>query len=115
PMIGFLHASTARFPALAADLQEPFRPLMERAVIEATHVLRPRDFRLADNGPYRLAIAPAAARSFQAILWRHWALEYRASETDSPASYRQRLVRMARGLRRHLLDSEQPFAPPRQT
>ena len=114
PMIGFLHKSTARFPALAADLQEPFRPLMERAVIEATHTLRPRDFRLADSGPYRLALAPAAARTFQAILWRHWAIEYRTCEADSPASYRQRLVRMARGLRRHLLDQQYPFAPPCQ-
>ena len=132
PALGFLHDATTRFSPLASDLQEPFRSLMDRLVIDATHQLRPKDFRLTQSGPYRVAIAPAAARQFQLMLWQGLSLAVAcvpsssttrpessaetALELGQPTGYRNWMERQARQLRRSLLadggSSFQPFQLP---
>ena len=127
PSLGLMHDSNSRFAPLAADLQEPFRFLMDRVVIEATHVLRPGDFRRSETGPYRLLMAPDASRQFQLLLWKGLSLSATASvpvpdlaaggsvtaitgnadeaaiESGQPTCYRIWIERQARQLRRLLV------------
>lgn len=109
PSLGFFHVPTGRFCSLASDLQEPFRFLMDRAAIQATHELRPRDFRRVTDGPFRLSILPEATRKFQLLLWRTLHLAVNQAETGEPVSYLVQIQRQARQLRRHLLNVTAPF------
>lgn len=111
PAIGFLHVSRARFPALAADLQEPFRHLVERAVILATRRIKPRHFVVKDNGPYPLVMEPAAAKTFHALLQRSWRQSVIASGQSKPRAWLAQMLSTTRSLARHLVDSDQPFSP----
>ena len=134
PSIGFLHDATTRFAALASDLQEPFRFLMDRIVIDATYRLRPKDFRRSATGPYRLVIAPDAARQFQLMLWQALSLAVTCADSaikepsnagapsneelqsGQPTCYRNWIERQSRHLRRVLLADRgsefQPFRLP---
>ena len=60
PAIGFLHQGDGRYAALASDLQEPFRHLVERAVILATRMLKPSQFLAKPGRP--LSAGPRAPR-----------------------------------------------------
>lgn len=112
PAIGSLHSATPRFAALAADLQEPFRHLVERAVILATRRLKPNQFIPQDDGPYRLALQHHADKTFHAILQRSWrAVVVGRGQTD-PRAWLGQLIATARGLKRHLLDpTGSPWEP----
>ncbi|HME70278.1 MAG TPA: CRISPR-associated endonuclease Cas1 [Myxococcota bacterium] len=72
PAVGFLHASAGRYASLAADLQEPFRHLVERAVILATRILKPSQFVQRFDGPYPLVLEHHAAKTFHALMQRSW-------------------------------------------
>jgi CRISPR-associated protein Cas1 len=109
PALGIFHVSDGRFASLAGDLQEPFRHLMERAVIEATCRLRPQHFRTVLDGPFALTLEWQAARQFQAILQRLLRTQVVARGQTEPRSYREQFLVQARSLRRHLLNSTQPF------
>ena len=111
PALGAFHVSDGRFAALAADLQEPFRHLIDRAVIQATGQLRPQQFHADAHGPFALSLAPQARRRFQELLHRTWALAVTGREQQEACSYHRQFVRQARSLRRHLVDSAQPFVP----
>ncbi|MEI7701157.1 MAG: CRISPR-associated endonuclease Cas1 [Planctomycetia bacterium] len=108
--LGFLHTSTGRFAALATDLQESFRFLMDRAVIEATQELSASDFLRDVTARYPLMLKNEAQRKFQQILWKNLHREIRVTESqDESTSYLLHLQRQARQLRRHLLHPEIPF------
>lgn len=108
--LGFLHAPTGRFAALAADLQESFRFLMDRAVIEATRQLKPGDFIRDETAMYPLILKADAQRAFQKILWKNLHLDCRTSDQqEDSTSYLVQMQRQARQLRRHLLRPETPF------
>ncbi|GAB4141259.1 MAG: hypothetical protein Tsb009_10970 [Planctomycetaceae bacterium] len=111
PAIGFLHQANNRFAALASDMQESFRFLVDRAVIEATQELRPGDFRKSVDGPYPLTIAPSAVRRFTKLLWQTIYLEIQPSADGQPISYLVALERQARSLRRHLVCPDNPWHP----
>ena len=110
--LGILHVSNNRFQALTTDLQESFRFLVDRAVIVATHQLKPSSFRKATSGQYSTTIDRQAARLFQKLLWDTFNLGVCADGTGSPVSYLVHFSRQARALRRHLSSPlEQPFEP----
>lgn len=111
PAVGFLHASTPRYAALAADLQEPFRHLAERAVILATRRLKPTQFVAQADGPHRVRIDHRAAKLFHAVLQRSWRAAVAARGQDEPRPWLAQLLATARGLRRHLLAPETPWEP----
>ena len=110
PAIGFLHVSRAGHATLASDLQEPFRHLIDRAVIQATHELRPRDFQAVNQGPYKLRILPQAARQFQLILHQGLRQACVAKEETEARAYCWHWLAMARSLKRHLKE-ETAFRP----
>ena len=107
--IGVMHASGRRHAALASDLQEPFRHLIDRVVIDATHQLRVNDFRETYDGPFPLRIDPVAYRTFSAMVFRAFTLQCHNIGQQSSKSYRQHLVTCARSLRRHLLNRDAKF------
>ncbi len=109
PSIGFFHTPRARFQALAADFQEPFRHLMDRAVIQATHQLAPAAFQRTESGPFALRLSWEALRQFYAMIERLLLPPVSAAGEDEPRTYREQLLRQARSLRRWLLDPAQPF------
>lgn len=104
PSLGFLHASRAGHATLTSDLQEPFRHLVDRAVIVATSELRPRDFHQSRYGPFKLRILPHASRRFQSILHRGFARPCTARAQSNPRAYRWHWLAAVRSLKRHLKD-----------
>lgn len=66
PGVGVLHRPRAGHAALASDLQEPFRHLMDRAVLDVLTRLRPADFRKTPGGRFNLTILPRAAQEVAA-------------------------------------------------
>lgn len=111
PGIGLLHQASRRFDALASDLQEPFRHLVDRVVIEATYHLRPSDFHRDPQSDYPLILVPHAAREYQAMLWRALSLEVQPATSGEPESYRTWMHRQVRQLARHLADDQNHFEP----
>ncbi|MDA1053167.1 MAG: CRISPR-associated endonuclease Cas1 [Planctomycetota bacterium] len=109
--MGFFHSPTPRYASLASDLQEPFRHLMERAVIQATFELAPSSFRTATTGPFPLRLSFECTRRFQAIVQRQLETAVVADGGNEPYTYRDQIVRQVRSLRRHILDEQQPFVP----
>jgi CRISP-associated protein Cas1 len=102
--LGFLHQIRSGHAALASDLQEPFRHLVDRAVIEATSVLQPGQFHEDPSGPFPLRIDGAALREFMALVFRGLAVSCQAPGQTEAKPYRQHLHASARSLHRHLLD-----------
>lgn len=111
PTLGILHEPRQGFLALASDLMEPFRHVMERAVIQAIQEMKPGQFRVGEHGPYATIIEPGAARRFNAKIYEALEQPVIAKGQTTAKSYRLQLIAQARSLRRHLLDPEQPFTP----
>jgi len=99
--LGILHRPKPGHACLASDIQEPFRHLVDRAVIEVSAKLRPADFRTQTKGRFALAMSPIAARRYIQELHRMLTLECQAESSAEPASYRDQMGRVIRSLRRH--------------
>ncbi|WP_295435977.1 CRISPR-associated endonuclease Cas1 [uncultured Thiodictyon sp.] len=69
PWIGFYHQPHGRHAALASDLMEPFRHVIERAALRAVtrQGLKPEEFHLDPTLGCRLS--PAALRRYLALIW----------------------------------------------
>jgi group II intron reverse transcriptase/maturase/CRISPR-associated endonuclease Cas1 len=106
--LGFLHEYRQGHAALASDIQEPFRYLMDRVVIEASHHFNNHDFHENEEGPFRLAMRPAALREFHAMIWCGLS-RMCGTEDDEPRPYRQRIRATVRAMRRHLMDRNEPL------
>ena len=111
PAIGFLHDDRSGHQSLASDIMEPFRFLVERAVIEASAKIRPKDFR-ESNGPYPVNITAPALREFQRILFQTFSLGVSFEGNSAPITYRMQIARVVRQLKRFLLDTRTDFVVP---
>jgi len=109
PTMGLLHEPRPGHAALASDLQEPFRHLMDRAVIAAARHLGPRDFTEDRDGPYSLKFSASAARRLVATVHETFAHTCVAAGKSDACTYRTHLLLSARSLRRHLLDRSSLF------
>ncbi len=107
PGLGVLHVPRAGHAALASDLQEPFRHLMDRVVLQATRTLTPGDFQRRSFGPLPLRISPPAARRFAFLVQEQFARACVSAGGSDPRTYRQHMLAQARSLRRALLDPQQ--------
>jgi CRISPR/Cas system-associated endonuclease Cas1 len=94
-----LHRPQPGFAALAADLQEPFRFLMDRAVMETAFEVQHRDFAAGTGGPYPLTMSWQARRKLLAALYETMQLSACREGTQDPTSYRGHLLRLARSVR----------------
>lgn len=109
PVIGIFHRPRGSHAALASDLQEPFRHLMDRAVLEVLATATPRDFVKTSEGRYPLRVQPWVAKRLAATIFHNLALP---CECDGdPQPYRAHHRRLVRELRRHLLDDAPVPAP----
>ena len=112
PAIGFLHQPRAGHATLASDLQEPFRHLVDHAVIGTLKRLRPTDFAREEAGPYPLKIKPRAMKLLIENFHRILRLNCQAARQSLPKPYRMQMLSQIRSLRLHLIDSEKhPFQP----
>lgn len=106
PTIGVYHKPRAGHAALASDLVEPFRHMVDRAVIHTAGLLPARQLHHDDDNG---GLAPAATRQFMAVLLRSLALLVRCEGAGAAKSYRSHLNASPTSLRRHLLDRSCPL------
>lgn len=104
PTIGFFHAPRPGHATLASDLQEPFRHLMERAVIHATRLLKPSDFKREAASEPPMRISGPALRKILGVVHATFAHASRSAAREEACTYRTHLLLAARSLRRHLED-----------
>jgi len=107
--IGLFHRSGDRHAALASDLQEPFRHLMDRATIEATSRINPGEFHHSDNPNFPIRLEPGAYRLVVASVFKALASQTVCAGQEARRSYRQHIATLARSLHRHLLNPEAKF------
>ena len=107
-MLGVFHATRGKHAALASDLQEPFRHLVDRAVWAAASELSERDFSVDARSEYPVRIHPAAMRAVMAVWYRILALGCHVAN-GSNGTYAVHIFRQARSFRRSLSDKLQPF------
>lgn len=106
PAVGVYHRPRSGHDALASDLQEPFRHLMDRAVLRATRRLHPEDFIAEENDRIPLRLRPAAFRSFMRMLHEGLAQPCLARGGASPRPYRMHVLAQARGLHRAIMEPD---------
>lgn len=96
PYLGVLHVGRDRYAALAADLQEPFRFLCDRLVLELFHreILTAKDFDHPSKGPGFLRLqTPALKRVLTEWEAR---LEAKVKVDNSTLTYRSHIVAQTR-------------------
>lgn len=107
--IGIMHVESERHAALASDLQEPYRHLMDRVVIELTHTLSPGEFHTTGNSHFALRMEAGTYRTVVAAVFRMLATECVMTGQEVARSYRRQIATMGRTLHRHLLNPEAGF------
>lgn len=111
PSIGFLHAARSGHAALASDLQEPFRALVDRVVIEGSHEIAPADFGADDDGPHATRIRPLASRRFFERFHRTLGVAWAPRPGVEARPWVDWLFDAARSLRESLVDPKRSFDP----
>lgn len=110
PALGIMHSPRPGHDALASDLQEPFRHLVDRFALHMLRVLRPDDFKPGrPDGPYRLVLAPRAMMQTHAAIHETLALGCTSASARTPLTYLAHIHRSARSLRANLLDRSRVF------
>ena len=109
PWIGLYHACRPGHAALASDLQEEFRSLIELIVLRLarTRQIRPMNF-VVDGSAVR--IEPDAKRVLVDAFYQLMSRELRPERTASPLSYR-RLIRRQAGRVAAFIDEGRPYEP----
>ena len=107
--IGVMHVESERHAALASDLQEPYRHLMDRVVIELTYTLSPGEFHATGDRRFALRMEAGTYRTVVAAVFRMLATECVSMGQGTARSYRRQIATMARTLHRHLLNPEAHF------
>jgi len=106
PSIGVFHKSGDRHAALASDMQEVFRHLMDRVVIDATGAIAPGEFHETSRDDFPLRLEAGAYRTLVAAVFRTLAIQCEGAHTASARSYRRLIATQCRSLHRHLLNPE---------
>ncbi len=104
--IGVFHKSGHRHAALASDMQEVFRHLMDRVVIDATHVIAPGEFHETSRDDFPLRMEAGAYRTLIAAVFRMLAVQCENAGGGSARSYRRLIATQCRSLHRHLLNPD---------
>jgi CRISP-associated protein Cas1 len=107
--IAALHRGGDHHAALASDIQEIFRHLMDRVVIDATSTLSPGEFHQTDQQPFPLRIERGAYRYLVAESLKVLAIQCENTGQSAARSYRRHIATVARSLHRHLLNPEAQF------
>ena len=110
PWQGFYHQGRGRHAALASDLMEPFRHLVERAAMTMVlrREVRPEDFSESPAGG--CIISAAARRKYLALLINRLETPIKALGDEQPATVLSHLHRQALSLRTWIR-GDGPFRP----
>ncbi|MEM9944112.1 MAG: CRISPR-associated endonuclease Cas1 [Planctomycetota bacterium] len=106
PAVGLMHTARSGHSSLASDMQEPFRHLIDRTVLESLKRIRKDDFHVDNRGKYPLTIKPRAMKLL--IKNFHWLLTIKSQSVDQSLakSYRMQIVGQVRSLKRSMMDWE---------
>lgn len=110
PYLGVMHEGRGRYAALASDLMEPFRFLVDRIVLSAVNrrILKRGDFIYSEKGPYQTRLSQEAVKrliqDFEDIISAEI-----ADKRNIKDSYRGHLYREAMSLRRKIEGAEEDF------
>lgn len=100
PYMGVMHDGKGRYAALAADMMEPFRFVVDRVVLNAVNhrLLGPADFIRSEKGPYKVRLSHAGMtrliQDFEALMSTSV-----ADKADRQATFREHLYRQVMSLR----------------
>lgn len=109
PSIGILHRPGPGHAALASDLQEVFRHLMDRVVIEATYVISPGEFHETGKETFFLRMEAGAYRTLVASVFKMLSTTCVMRTQQAAKPYRHHIATLARSLHHHLLNSDAHF------
>lgn len=109
PALGLMHQPRAGHAALASDLQEPFRHLMDRAVLRVLRLAKPGDFRRERGRGLR--IAPRLRMQLVEIVERDLVRGVSSESRREARPWRDQFHWQARALRSHLANPSTPFTP----
>lgn len=109
PALGLLHEPRSGHAALASDLQEPFRHLMDRAVLRVLQLAGPGDFRRERGGGLR--IRPKLRMQLVEIVERDLVRAVTSASRREARPWRDQFHWQARALRTHLANPRTPFTP----
>lgn len=115
PALGVLHKPRSGHAALASDLQEPFRHLMDRAVLALAPELRRDDFIDPAEAPGALRARPHVRQKLVAAIQTQLSKSVLAQGEGEARSYADQIVAQTRSLRRHMVDPTAPFVSFRHT
>ena len=101
PRIGLYHEQHGAHFALASDLQEEMRHLVESLVwtLVRRRQLTPDDFGPSPDGSYPALLRPEGRRTFLHAFEQRLVTEFTPDGEDKPISYRTFLLRQARQIR----------------
>ena len=106
PTVGLMHSPRAGHSTLASDMQEPFRHLVDRTVLETLGELRKQDFQSTVGGKHPLKIKPRAMK----LLIRnfHLVLGMNCQSVGQPLArpYRMQILTQVRSLKRFMSEPE---------
>ncbi len=108
PELGVLHRPRSGHDALVSDLQEPFRHLMDRCVLDVMRVARSSDFRKTRLGPFRVSVSPRLARRLRIAIHEGFHIPTVLRKGEDPLTYHGRIRALARAMRRYLVDPTRP-------
>lgn len=106
PWLGFYHQPRGTHAALASDLMEPFRHIVERHALNSINEIKQEDFNTGDNGA--CWIAPKARRKYLATLWKK--LHTTVTHQQKSGEYLWQIQHQIQQLILHLRD-DNPFIP----
>ncbi len=112
PYLGVLHEGGGRYAALASDLMEPFRFLVDATVLNAVnhrHVTRAH-FTCHEKGPYPIRLSPPALKRLLADFEARWSRQV-ADVCDRVAPFFAHLHRQTVSLRRTFEGQDPQFQP----
>ncbi len=96
PVLGVLHESRGAFAALASDMQEPFRHLIDRTVWEFSRTVDPDDFISPSTSIPYMRMKPKVLQRYLEQLYRMMALTLAGTATEEAVSYLAHLQRQIR-------------------
>lgn len=106
PSLGVLHRMKQGHAALASDLQEPWRHLVERSVLETLQRIRPSDFALTDHPDFPLRVSNRASRELTAKIHRTLSVSCQGKGQSTAKPYRYQMQSMVRSLKGWLTDPD---------
>ncbi len=113
PRIGLMHEPRGAHLALASDLMEEVRHLVESLVwtLIRRRQVKPTDFRPSADGYYPALLTQEARRMFLDAFERRMLTQLTPEKGEEPISYRQLLVRQARQVRELVSGRQDSYHP----